>query len=206
VIITIYLYDKDNNYCQLIIGLKTIIILLSIDYILTMIDKTMTVDRLLKTFQSFVYKPIVNLYVFLKIEYTDASLYSIFTKTYTEAFYTRCQRRILRVRRQDMVRNTAIAEKTGLQSVSAIIDVCRAALSGHVARLDKPVPCRVPFCSPSLTSLPRDLAAALATRGSNRSCTPTYPLRSTGMLLSDLVMVLRRNVPRWARDFDDDDG
>jgi len=41
-----------------------------------------------------------------------------------------------------MVRNTAIAEKTGLQSVSAIIDARPTALFGHVARLDDRVPTR----------------------------------------------------------------
>jgi len=41
-----------------------------------------------------------------------------------------------------MVRNTAIVEKTGLQSVSAIIDARRTALFGHVARLDDRVPAR----------------------------------------------------------------
>jgi len=47
-----------------------------------------------------------------------------------------------------------------------------------------------------------DLAAALVTRGSNHSCTPTFPSKSAGMLLLDVVMVFRRNVPRWARVFD----
>jgi len=37
-----------------------------------------------------------------------------------------------------MARYTAIAEMTGLQSVSAIIDARRTALFGHVARLDDP--------------------------------------------------------------------
>jgi len=50
-----------------------------------------------------------------------------------------------------------------------------------------------------------DLAAALVTRGSNHSCPPTFPSRSAGMLLLDVVMVFRRNVPRWARVFDNDD-
>jgi len=50
-----------------------------------------------------------------------------------------------------------------------------------------------------------DLMAALMTRGSNHSCTPAFPSRSAEMLLLDVVMVFRRNVPRWARVFDDDD-
>jgi len=55
--------------------------------------------------------------------------------SHLEASNMRCQRRILRVTWQDMVRNTAITEKTGLQSVSAIIDAPRTALFGHVARV-----------------------------------------------------------------------
>jgi len=45
----------------------------------------------------------------------------------------RCQRQILCVRWQDrpMVKNRPIAEKTGLPSVSAVVDARRAALFGH---------------------------------------------------------------------------
>jgi len=60
--------------------------------------------------------------------------------SHLEAFHMRCQRWILRVRWQDMVRDTAIVGKTGLQSVSAIIDTRRTAQFGHVARLDDHVP------------------------------------------------------------------
>jgi len=48
----------------------------------------------------------------------------------------RCQRQIIRVRWQEIVRNNAIAEKTRLPSVSAIINARWTALFGHVARLD----------------------------------------------------------------------
>jgi len=49
-----------------------------------------------------------------------------------EAFHMRCQRQILRVKWQDMIRNTAITEKTGLPSVTAVIDarpMCCLAIS-----------------------------------------------------------------------------
>jgi len=59
-----------------------------------------------------------------------------------EAFHMRCQRQILCTKLQDMVCNTAIAEKTGLPSVTAIIDARRTALFGHVARFDDRVPTR----------------------------------------------------------------
>jgi len=110
-----------------------------------------------------------------------------------------------------MVRNTAIAENTGLQSVSAIIDARRTALFGHVARLYDRVPtrCTLRLAIDVRSDMPRlhpgsDLAAALVTCSSNRSWTPTFPSRSAGMLLLDVAMVLRRNVPRWTRVFDDD--
>jgi len=45
-----------------------------------------------------------------------------------KAFYKRYQRQILRFKWQDMVRNTAIAGKTGLQSVTAVIDARWTAL------------------------------------------------------------------------------
>jgi len=122
-----------------------------------------------------------------------------------------------------MVRNTAIAKKTGLQSVSAIIamaethhannavDARRTALFGRVARLDDRVPtcCMLRFAIEVRSGMPPSPSwkrprAALVTRGSNLPCTPTYLSRSAGMLLLDVVMVFRRNVPRGARVFDDD--
>jgi len=48
--------------------------------------------------------------------------------SHLEAFEMHCQKQILRVRWQDMVQNTAISEKTGLPSVSAVADVRRFAL------------------------------------------------------------------------------
>jgi len=48
-----------------------------------------------------------------------------------------------------------------------------------------------------------DLAADLVTRGSNHFYAPTFLSGSAGMLLSDVVMGLRRNVARWTRDIDD---
>jgi len=51
----------------------------------------------------------------------------------------RCQREIFHVSWQDMIRNTTIAEKTGLPSVSVVVDARRAALFGHVARFDNRV-------------------------------------------------------------------
>jgi len=62
-----------------------------------------------------------------------------------EAFHMCCQRQILRVKWQDMIPNTAIPEKTGLPSVTAIIEARRTALFGHVARFDDCVPTRSTF-------------------------------------------------------------
>jgi len=47
-----------------------------------------------------------------------------------------------------MVRNAAISEKTGLPSVTAIIDARRTALFGHVARFVDRVPTQTRCASP----------------------------------------------------------
>jgi len=101
-------------------------------------------------------------------------------------------------------------EMTGLQSVSAIIDARRTALLGHVASLDDRVltRCTLRLAIDVRSGTPPSLSWKRPRghpRDSNHSCTPTIPSRSSGMLLLDLVMVFRRNVPRWARVFDDDD-
>jgi len=129
-----------------------------------------------------------------------------------EAFHMRCQRQILRVKWQDMIRNTAIAEKTGLPIATAVIDALRTVLFSQVARFDDRVPTRstlrlaIDVCLGTPPLHPgSDLAAALVTRDSNSSFTPTFPSRSAGMLLLVVVMVLRCNFPRRTRDPDDDD-
>src|SRR5271163_486994 len=54
----------------------------------------------------------------------------------------RCQRRILGVRWEDMVRNNTIAMTTGLPPITDIIVSRRSALFCHVARLNE----RAPAC------------------------------------------------------------
>jgi len=48
-------------------------------------------------------------------------------------------------------------------------------------------------------------AAAFVTRGLRLSCRLTFLSTSAGMLRSDVVMVLLRNVPRWTCDIDNDE-
>src|SRR5271163_3472090 len=54
----------------------------------------------------------------------------------------RCQRRILGVRWEDMVRNDTIAMTTGQPPITDTIETRRSALFGHVARLNE----RAPAC------------------------------------------------------------
>src|SRR5271163_4517847 len=57
-----------------------------------------------------------------------------------QAFHMRCQRRILGVRWEDMVRNDTIAMTTGLPPITDTIESRRLALFGHVARLNERAP------------------------------------------------------------------
>src|SRR5271163_1353320 len=59
-----------------------------------------------------------------------------------QAFHLRCQRRILGVRWEDMVRNDTIAMTTGLPPITDTIECRRSALFVHVARLNE----RAPAC------------------------------------------------------------
>src|SRR5271163_3130159 len=59
-----------------------------------------------------------------------------------QAFHMRCQRRILGVRWENMVRNDTIAMTTGLPSITDTIESRRSALFGHVARLNEHAPAR----------------------------------------------------------------
>jgi len=72
----------------------------------------------------------------------------------------RCQRQILRVKWQDMIHNTAIAEKTGLPSVTAVNDARQTVLFGHVARFNDGEPTRGPL---SLAIYRRSLRQATVT-------------------------------------------
>jgi len=94
-----------------------------------------------------------------------------------EAFRMRCQREIFRLKWQDMIRNTAITEKTSLPSVTAIIDA-------HAVTL-----------------------RCLAMSQDSRRHAPISVLKSNlrPPSLTDVVIVLLRNVLRWTLDTDVDD-
>ena len=57
-----------------------------------------------------------------------------------EAFHTKCQRQILRIRWQDHVRNDEVAAHTGLRPVMESIRRQREAIFGHVARMSSNIP------------------------------------------------------------------
>ena len=57
-----------------------------------------------------------------------------------ESFHMKCQRRILGIRRHDLVRNSGVSLRTGLAPVSDRITRGRNATFGHAARLPDNIP------------------------------------------------------------------
>jgi len=57
-----------------------------------------------------------------------------------DAFHMKCQRQILRIRRQAHVRNDKVAARTSLRPVMESIRIRREAIFGHVAKMLPNIP------------------------------------------------------------------
>jgi len=130
-----------------------------------------------------------------------------------QAFHMWCQRQILGIRWQDMVRNTTVTEETDLSAVSDIINTRRSALFGHMVRLWKRTPALRALklavdtrcgCRQSLSCRwPRGRARDTWLRPLMRSHT-SIQLQWDSAVMCGVVMVMRRNVSCQTRDHDDD--
>jgi len=72
-----------------------------------------------------------------------------------QAFHMKCQRKFLRIRWQDHVRNDEVASHTGLRPVMESIRRWREAIFGHVARMSPNIPAHQPLRLQVETSLGR---------------------------------------------------